>query len=204
MTDREVLEQLVKQCRRLHLTPVVDRDFTSVKCDYDRAFLIANTHITANPLPVAPTIPGSVLQDWVFKLGLRHQGVLLTAVRGPDTSPKEDAAKALVRVYRSYILNCHCGDPAKAKSFIEAVDAKELWARMNDFTKSFDHYPIHYVMHLIHASEIVAYKHPDPAANAAWAVFYSTMCRKLHLNPETVDQLDQRLNADEITFAKAD
>lgn len=144
-------------------------------------------------------VDNSVLQRWVMALGLRHQGVLLTAVRGCDTEPKEGAGKALVRSYRSEVLNCHCGDAAKAKTFIEAVDVDELGRRMVAFLKNLDHYPHHYIAHLMHASEIVGYKRPSEQ----WAWFYFKLCKGLHVNPETVDQLDARLNMDEESFGKA-
>lgn len=142
----------------------------------------------------------SILQDWVTQLGLRHQGVLLGAVRGCDNAPKEDPAKRLVRCYRAVVLNAHCGDPAKAGTFIEAVPADELQARFDAFRKNFDHYPIHYVTHLMHAAEIVGYKHPNCATAVAWRGFYHKVCAALHVSPEAEKQLDRRLDADEETF----
>lgn len=106
----------------------------------------------------------SVLKDWVMRLGLRHQGVLLTSVRGCDTAPKEDASKALARCFRAEILNAHCGDNKKSRSFIEYVDTEELGRRMEAFRKNCDHYPHHWVMHFFHAVQILAYKMPDDAA----------------------------------------
>jgi hypothetical protein len=147
---------------------------------------------------------GNVLQSWVGELGLRHQGVLLTAVRGCDTAPKGDASKNLVRVYRSAILNCHCGNPNQAKTFIEAVSDDEAGKRFLAFRKNLDHYPHHYIAHLMHAFEIVGYKHPEMLAAARWRGYYEALCRGLHINPETVEQLDARLNADEAAFAAMD
>jgi hypothetical protein len=46
----------------------------------------------------------SILQAWVTELGLRHQGVLLTAVRGCDTWSKYSAEKPLIREMRGLIL----------------------------------------------------------------------------------------------------
>lgn len=146
----------------------------------------------------------SVLQDWVMTLGLRHQGVLLTAVRGCDTAPKNDPSKVLVRCYRAVILNPFCGSAKKAQTFIEAVDSTELLSRFLGFRKNCDHYPQHYVSHLMHAAEIVGFKHPDPATRACWTAFYVALCKGLHVNPETEFELDERLNADEVTFGARD
>lgn len=142
----------------------------------------------------------SVLQDWVMELGLRHQGVLLTAIRGPDGAPKEDNAKALIRVYRSLILNAHCGDPRKSGSYIEYAEPDEVLKRMTALRKSLDHYNHHFIMHLVHCVEIIGYKHPDPSVRSTWWAFYLLLCKGLHVNPETEEELDSRLNADEETF----
>jgi hypothetical protein len=146
----------------------------------------------------------SILQDWVMGLGLRHQGVLLTAVRGCDTAPKDDPSKLFVRCYRAVILNAHCGDPRKSRTFIEAVDPPELQERFKAFRKSVDHYPHHWVLHQTHAIEIVGYKHPNAVTRALWFNFYRALVTALHLNTETEEQLDARLDADEETFAARD
>lgn len=145
----------------------------------------------------------SVLKDWVQNLGLRHQGTLLTAVRGCDTAPKDDPSKLLIRCLRAEILNAHCGDNMQARTFIEAVDMEEMLRRFNLFRKSHDHYPMHYFMHVLHAIEIIGYKAPSNRAGV-WKGFYVSLCNKLHLNVETERELDQRLNADEETFASRD
>lgn len=166
----------------------------------------------------------SVLQDWVMDLGLRHQGILLTAVRGCDTAPKNDPSKDLTRVYRAMVLNSHNGDPRKAATFIELPDAQEVERRMLAFRKNLDHYPHHYVMHMMHAAQIIGYKRgnirtrlaadatPGPLTlgpnhriyDDMWLDLYLLMCKGLHVNPETEEQMDRRLNADEETFAKID
>lgn len=146
----------------------------------------------------------SILQDWVMGLELRHQGVLLTAVRGCDTAPKHDASKAITKHFRAVILNAHCGDPTGAATFIQVADPDLLKARIDAFRKDLDHYPHHYVMHFIHACEIVGYKHPDDSIGECWLEAYRSLCRGLHVNPETEPQLDERLNADEASFARRD
>jgi hypothetical protein len=146
----------------------------------------------------------SVLQDWVMNLGLRHQGVLVNATRGCDDAPKNDPSKMLTRCYRAVILNAHVGDPRKSASYIEWTGADILEERFENFRRNLDHYPHHYVMHLIHAIEIVGYKHPDLAVSAQWERFYLKLCKGLHVNPETDEQLDARLNADEETFKRLD
>ena len=101
----------------------------------------------------------SVLKEWVTHLGLRHQGVLMSCVRGCDNVPKEDPAKALTRCLRGVLLNSF--DP-RPSSFIEHADDMELRDRMISVLKNHDHYPIHYIMHLMHGAEIIGYKWPAP------------------------------------------
>src|SRR5262245_681192 len=103
----------------------------------------------------------SILQDWVTELGLRHQGVLLTAIRGCDTVPKHHVSKSLARAIRREILNAHCGDASKSSSFIEDFDPVSLSQIMKDFSGDLDSYPLHYVMHVVHAVEIIGYYLPD-------------------------------------------
>jgi len=146
----------------------------------------------------------SILQTWVQSLGLRHQGCLLTAIRGCDTAPKDDPAKAFIRCYRGTILNAHCGDPNKAQTFIQAAEPHFLWSHFKLLRRSHDHYPHHYVMHLTHAIQIVGYKHPNTHTRKLWTSFYHEMCDAMHVNPETEAQMDERLNADEDTFAARD
>ena len=144
----------------------------------------------------------SILKDWVQKLGLRHQGVLLTVIRGCDTAPKDDASKLFTRCVRELILKAHCCDPKKSVSFIQWVEPAELVLRFRAFAKNLDHYPHHYVMHLVHAIEIIGYKHEDQDVRSLWLMFYHELCFGLHMGNETEHELDRRLNADEETFGR--
>lgn len=147
--------------------------------------------------------PSGVLQEWVAKLGLRHQGVLVSIIRGCDHSAKEDVGKSLTRALRGLILNTHCADPSKAVSFIETLDAGGLGKRFIDFFRvGFDHYPTHWLMHLVHAVEVLGYHHPIPTLRAECANAYLKFCKKLHVTAESLDELEARLNADEESFGK--
>lgn len=142
----------------------------------------------------------SILKDWVTTLGLRHQGVLLTAVRGCDTELRHGPSKLLTRCYRELILNAHVGDASKSVSFIEKVDAEQLKTRMRAVLNDHDHLPLHYFMHFVHAVEIIGFYHPDAATRGHWGWFYASACKKLHMTPETRSELDARLNAEEQAF----
>lgn len=144
----------------------------------------------------------SILQDWVMNLGLRHQGVLLSAVRGCDTVSRDEASKWLARFYRACILNAHCGDIAKSKSFMVWLTPVDFWGHANRVLNFHDHLPHHYIMHVVHSSEILGYYYPEAEVQGIWRDFYYLLSAKLHLNPETQMQLDSRLNASEVVFER--
>jgi hypothetical protein len=130
----------------------------------------------------------SVFKAWIFKLSYRMQAVLVLALRGCDGRGKEDNAKAVTRALRGLILNqtdstngfsnqTGVPDKAKADAWLEDLDA----------------YPLHFVMHTIHAAEIVGYKCPKEGIAQFWLNFYLRSVKALHLMPETEAQLDVRL-----------
>jgi len=136
-------------------------------------------------------------------LGLRHQGVLLSIVRGCDTVEKDDPIKLLCRGLRGLLLHCHCGPNVIPATFIERAPLEQMYLRAEAVRRNVDHLPHHYVMHLVHAFEVVAYCHPDADTRRVFTVIYAKFCDGLHVNPETPEQLDARLNADEATFARS-
>ena len=69
----------------------------------------------------------NILKPWTEKLGLRHQGVLMSVIRGCDNAPKEDPCKSLARCLRFVLLRSFSDKPS---SFIENVDDDELSRRM--------------------------------------------------------------------------
>lgn len=143
----------------------------------------------------------SILQSWVMEMGLRHQGVILAAIRGCDTIPKHDESKRMSRFIRGSILVPHCGDIRKSATFMEAPrDSSEFYEVAKDFINSFDSSPHHFVMHFIHASQILGEYHSDEEERERWTWFYERCVHKLHMRPETREHLDSRLGADEETF----
>lgn len=218
----QMLQELTQVGNQFRNTAIVDDDFPHYRDKFDNLLkeateLVPQLQITdssrksqpRNPINVkdfaihdslvANTYERSVLQDWVMHLGLRHQGVLLSALRGCDTAPKDDASKLFVRCLRNELLNAHCGDNKKSGSYIEYVEGDELLRRFNDLSHNLDHYPHHYLAHLLHAIEIMGYKMPLER-RGYWHGFYMILCKGLHCHPETEVELDKRLNADEQTF----
>lgn len=153
----------------------------------------------------------SIIQDWAAELGLRHQGVLVSAIRGCDGQTRETNGKEVIRFYRSCVLKAHCGHPRDAVSYMiwpKGHGDLHRWA--NDFFDGgMDHYPMHWLTHFMFAAEIVGYHAPDPFplddeihVTEFWKSFYFEIVRRLHLNAETKEQLDARLNRSEEAFGK--
>lgn len=61
------------------------------------------------------------------------------------------------------------------------------------YIDSRDELPAHYQGHMMHAIEILAYKHPDKRIREWWHDVYVWLAKALHLNPETEEQMDFRL-----------
>lgn len=145
----------------------------------------------------------SIIQQWAADLGLRHQGVLVSAIRGCDSVSRDDPSKYLVRVYRGILLRPHCFDISKAASFMLPFSGPNWEEEKINFLKSIDHYPNHWILHFAHACEIVGYKHPEAKIRVPFYELYYLLVKKFHMRPEDEAALDRRLNADEETFAKS-
>lgn len=147
-----------------------------------------------------------IVRAWVSQLGLRHQGTLMSAIRGCDGTPKDrDPSKWIMRFLRSCVLRAHVGDPAKAASYmVWTDDFEEFWRNAKEFLNDFDQYPLHFVLHVMQAAEVCGYCMSTHSPQSAWWFrLYQTMCRKLHLTPETREEMNLRLNAAEQDFGAA-
>lgn len=142
----------------------------------------------------------SLWQPWLQDIGLRHQGVILAGVgRGCDVAVRHDPSKIAQRLLRAAVLVPHSGrfdhDP---KRYIYIEDDYDRWrAAIVPFLDSWDHYPNHYVIHFIHAAQVIGYCGPEasPVFSTRWLEFYQEACATLHLNPESHVQMDKRLSA---------
>lgn len=145
----------------------------------------------------------SVLQDWVAGLTFMQQTVLIAAVRGPDGMAKEHPVKTLLRWYRRCVLiSAFDGKVLKTPyepgggSFTGPLDLTKdghIDQYVGLYLKHLDTLPIHAHFHLLHAAEIVGYKHPDDDVKEFWRTFYVTAVNALHLHPESEEEMDRRL-----------
>lgn len=144
----------------------------------------------------------SVQPAWALALPLQQQSVLLLACRGPDGVAKEHPCKTVHRAYRGCVLvaarygrNLRLGERADTFMSLCELEDSGIWKDVIDrFLQHYDSLPGHYVRHLLHGAEILSYKHPDVLINRRWEDFYLTVCRDMHLNPETEAQMDGRLS----------
>lgn len=141
----------------------------------------------------------SILQNWVMELGLRHQGVLITFTRGCDGVIKEDKTKFLAREIRGlFLVPFDERELNYNKGFMVGFPNEIASNTFPYLLCELDSYPVHYLFHLIHATEIIGYKHPEMGVRVVYLDRYQNMVKRLHLNPETEKQLDSRLNQDRI------
>lgn len=149
----------------------------------------------------------SVLQDWVMELPLRAQGTLLTGVRGGDSAPKMPST-----IDERYGCSTgECSPERQLHAFLRyctlvpaderEVDVPGAWFQSKppaDWKPSaFGHYPLHWYSHLMHCFQVVAYYRGDILAVQARDI-YERLAHGLHLNPESDEQLVERLTEDRI------
>jgi hypothetical protein len=140
---------------------------------------------------------GSVLQYWVTKLPLREQGTILAGIRGCDTAPKTPGRYDTPERNLTAHLRFCTMVPADAREL--AYDGGFLLPELPPFKQSeLGHYPMHWYSHVMHAYEVVGYRHPDEnLAHGAHAV-YLELVNGLHLRPEGRVQMVIRLSEDRI------
>lgn len=129
----------------------------------------------------------SVVQDWISNsnMTLKMQTVLLLALRGCDGVQKEDISKKFVRTFRSVILK----DAGGGQFMVNDVTPQDLY----DFSKSLDHYPMHWLIHFIHAIQLVGIFHPDNEIRMWFDSMYVKLVEALHFKPEDIDSTERRL-----------
>jgi len=150
----------------------------------------------------------SVLQDWVMCMPLRAQGTLLTGIRGCDLAPKnplcidprygcstgEDTPERGLTAFLRYCV-MNPADPREVDipgAFFQSKPP-ENWK-----PSQFGHYPQHWYSHLMHCFEVVGYHHPAPDIRIDAYKIYCRFVSNLHLNPETGEQMWDRLVEDRI------
>lgn len=136
----------------------------------------------------------SVVKEWVSDLPFTQQALLMLSLRGPDGVPKHSPAKYLLYYIRDVVLHAaYPYDGEFEKCGFMRADYENFRDAVNAFFDDLDQYPMHFIMHLIHAAEVVGYAHPDEEIRNHWFTFYCYGCKCLHMTPETQYDLYERL-----------
>lgn len=171
----------------------------------------------------------SVLQDWVCELSFMQQSVLMAAVRGPDGIRKDHVAKLLLRWYRRCILlsafdNCAVMNPiypgggsfTGPSTYVDlhpSLLATEVGCRfwevqmrkiVCDYLSAVDELPHHFQLHIMHAAEILGYRHPDKEIRNFWHQTYLMIVNDAHLEPELESKMEKRLGDSEKDWRAAE
>jgi hypothetical protein len=195
--DRRWLEEF----RRGHLNLSVN-DIKQIASYLDNALAQVSELVSSlgkeQPLDSAETLKrGSVLQGWVMQLPLREQGTLLTAVRGCDLTPKlplDSPERTLVACIRGAFMV-----PANPRELDYEPGCFMSAKAPPDFKPSaFGHYPLHWVAHVMHASEVIAYRHPMNSVRLNWVKVYQTFAHSMHVPPERFSDYVERMSEDRI------
>jgi hypothetical protein len=145
----------------------------------------------------------SVIREWVMGLPRREQGLLMTAIRGCDLAPKnkdneennkgQPPERALVAYLRWLVMV-----PADEREVdIPGAFMRKQAPHPDSWKPSmFEHYPMHWYTHLMHAFEVVGYRHPDIRVKGNAQAIYKRMVEALHLHPETAQEMAERLSRD--------
>lgn len=132
-----------------------------------------------------------------MELSLREQGTLLVALRGCDVAPKFplDSPERRITAAIRYAI-CLPFDERE----VDATPGCFMISQppMDVKLSMFEHYPQHWVGHIIHACEVLGYRHPDMEAGMKWFLLYAGFCRSMHLPPESKEAMTARLSEDRV------
>lgn len=130
----------------------------------------------------------SVLQSWLEGIPLRMQSTLLLGLRGPDTHACPNVKK-VQRWLRG--LTFKPGNPDNVAEFMggqpERIREKGPTAKELEFCSQ------HFYSHLMHALQVVGYKHPDEATAQLGYFLYRDMVELMHLESEVRAAFEERL-----------
>lgn len=135
----------------------------------------------------------SAVKSWLSTISWKQQTVLFCALRGPDIGGSPEV-KLMVRWIRSVVLE----NAAPGKTFMKETEFPDIAQLAEEKPLVFDMLPTHFMGHLLHAFQVIGNSvfiekaHSKKAKKA-----YLDLCDYLHVNPESLHQMTDRL-ADEI------
>ena len=132
------------------------------------------------------------LHNWIAPLPFTQQAVLFLCLRGADGMSKQTLSKAVLRYFRGAIIKPAYPDFGRCDNFM-SVQFEYFEGITKSFLRDHDDVPHHFLIHLIHAAEIIGYKHSDYEVCLVFQKFYTAFCESFHMKPETEWEMDERL-----------
>lgn len=79
-----------------------------------------------------------------------------------------------------------------------------LWEVLRQYVGTLDELPHHYQLHILHAAEILGYKHPTFETRDWWHRAYHALVNDMHLMPESEAVMDTRLGDSDAQWRAAE
>lgn len=184
-----------------HLTRSDDQRLVADTSDKDIHGILYRTIQHTRPDSISRPMAMPVFPLWILHLPYQQQSVLMAAIRGPDGLSKSHPCKELQRHFRGTVLiaarygrSLIIGEAAD--TFMSLEFARDKWVEnvCKPYFDAIDELPHHYHLHMMHAAQIIGYKHPSDIQRANWRWFYTKCCEDMHLPVESEQQMDGRLS----------
>ncbi len=131
----------------------------------------------------------SVIQNWLHEYcSWKEQTVVLCALRGTDS-----CGTPVVKSITRWIRNITLRNAAPDKTFMRVEPFPNIHTVAESRPLTFDMLPVHYLGHLMHALEVIGYRHPEINISSVAQLAYYRLCDYLHLCPETLEDFTTRL-----------
>lgn len=132
----------------------------------------------------------SVLQDWLVEIPIRMQSTLALGLRGPDGIDAPETKK-ICRWLRSMAFKP--GNPDNFREFMLVGDAPDRIIEKGACARELERMPQHFYSHLMHALQVVGWRHPSTLVRKRAIELYQDMVSLMHLEPERDADFESRL-----------
>jgi hypothetical protein len=130
-----------------------------------------------------------VVQKWVYeKCSWMEQTVIFCGLRGVDFAGNSKL-KAYTRWFRRIVLK----NANPKKTFMQKEKLYSIKSIANNSPLILDMLPVHYLTHLLHTFQVIAYRHPDKKIMQFARKQYNDLVDYLHLSIETNEKMTKRL-----------
>lgn len=131
---------------------------------------------------------GFVVQGWLATCSWKEQTTVLCGLRGPDAAPSP-YIKAWVRWLRWAVVQ----NADNSDRFMQVEPRYSFLEIEKKWPDALNALPVHYLAHLMHALEIIGYRHDRVEPGIIAKEAYLELCRYLHVRPENGPEMEERL-----------